>query len=51
MVVLTSLRKFLLTGVPLMLTTLVNDSAVSSMYGTIVVGLCAMLYSGNNAYR
>ena len=44
------IRKFLLTGMPLILGTY-STPAVNSMYGTIVVGLSAILYSGNDAYR
>jgi len=44
-------RKFLLTGVPLILTTYGGNDAITNLYGTLVVGLSAMLYSGNDAYR
>ena len=42
-------RKFLITGVPMVLS-LYSSTAVTSMYGTIVIGLSAMVYSGNDAY-
>ena len=43
-------RKFLVTGVPMMLALYTNTS-VNRMYGTIIIALSAMVYSGDDAYH